>query len=188
MDAVAERYLDTLAELDPCAATELGIKGADRDYDADITDYSPDGVQARAAAARSTLRELDDVSPVDDDDAVTVAALRERLGVTVELHKAGLDLGELNVIASPLQAMRDVFDLMATDTDDDWRLISRRLGTVPERVTGYADASTSTRPTTGVSHFSMPLWPNRNRLPSNYTRAPRSPRPCTDSTPNPATP
>lgn len=140
MDAVAERYLDTLAELDPCAATELGIKGADRDYDADITDYSPDGVQARAAAARSTLRELDDVSPVDDVDAVTVAALRERLGVTVELHKAGLDLGELNVIASPLQAMRDVFDLMATDTDDDWRLISRRLGTVPERVTGYADA------------------------------------------------
>jgi len=31
-----------------------------------------------------------------------------------------LDVGDLNVIASPLQSIRDVFDLMATDTDEDW--------------------------------------------------------------------
>ena len=41
--------------------------------------------------------------------------MRERLGVQIDLHDAGLDLGELNVIASPLQTMRDVFDLMPTD-------------------------------------------------------------------------
>ena len=123
VDAVAERYLDTFAALDPCAATELGITG----HDDDITDYSPDGVAARADAARAALRELDGVDPADDVDAVTIAAMRERLGVQIELHDAGLDVGELNVIASPLQTMRDVFDLMATDTDDDWALISRRL-------------------------------------------------------------
>lgn len=136
VDAVAERYLETYAQLDPCAATELGITG----FDDEVTDYSPDGVAARADAARSALRELDTVTPADDVDVVTVAALRERLGVTVELHEAGLDLGELNVIASPLQTMRDVFDLMATDTDDDWALISRRLAKVPDRVDGYARA------------------------------------------------
>ncbi|WP_396921240.1 DUF885 domain-containing protein [Mycolicibacterium sp.] len=140
VDAVAERYLDTYARLDPCAATELGIKSADDEYDADITDYSPDGVTARADAARATLRELDGTAPADDIDVVTIAALRERLGMTVELHEAGLDLGELNVIASPLQTMRDVFDLMATDSDEDWALISRRLARVPDRVAGYADA------------------------------------------------
>ena len=58
----------------------------------------------------------------------------------IELHDAGLDVGELNVIASPLQSMRDVFDLMATDTDEDWALISRRLSKVPDRVAGYAEA------------------------------------------------
>ncbi|WP_026256146.1 DUF885 domain-containing protein [Mycobacterium sp. 155] len=134
VDTVAERYLQRYAQLDPCAATELGIKG----HDAEITDYSPDGVAARAEAARSALRELAGTTPVDDVDVVTVAALTERLGVIIELHDAGLDLGELNVIASPLQAMRDVFDLMAVDTVDDWSLISRRLAQVPDRVDGYA--------------------------------------------------
>jgi uncharacterized protein (DUF885 family) len=138
VDAVAERYLETFAALDPCAATEMGIVGVDRDYDTDITDYSPEGVTARADAARAALRELDGVSADDDVDAVTVAAIRERLGVAVELHDAGLDVGELNVIASPLQSMRDVFDLMPTDTEDDWRTINKRMSVIPERVTGYA--------------------------------------------------
>lgn len=136
VDAVAERYLETFARLDPCAATEMGIAG----HDDQITDYSPDGVAARADAARAALRELDGVKPVDDVDEVTIAAMRERLGVAVEIHDAGLDVGELNVIASPLQSMRDVFDLMPTDSDDDWAQIARRLSTLPERVAGYADA------------------------------------------------
>jgi uncharacterized protein (DUF885 family) len=138
VDAVAERYLETFAALDPCAATEMGIVGVDRDYDADITDYSPEGVAARADAARATLRELDSVAPDDDVDAVTIAAMRERLGIQVELHDAGLDVGELNVIASPLQAMRDVFDLMPTETEDDWRTVNTRMSRVPDRITGYA--------------------------------------------------
>jgi uncharacterized protein (DUF885 family) len=136
VDAVAERYLDTFASLDPCAATEMGILG----HDDDITDYSPDGVAARVDAARSALRELDGVTAADEVDHVTIAAMCERLGLQIELHDARLDVGDLNVIASPLQSMRDVFDLMATDTDEDWALIGTRMSKVPERVAGYAEA------------------------------------------------
>lgn len=114
----------------------MGILG----HDDDITDYSPDGVAARVDAARGALAELDKTSPVDDVDRVTIAAMRERLGLQLELHNARLDVGNLNVIASPLQSMRDVFDLMATDTDEDWALIGRRMSKVPDRVGGYADA------------------------------------------------
>ena len=136
VDAVAGRYLDTFAALDPCAATEMGVIG----HDDDVTDYSPDGVAARVDAARSALRELDGTSPADDVDRVTIAAMRERLGLQIELHDARVDVGDLNVIASPLQSMRDVFDLMATDTDEDWALIGRRMSKVPDRVAGYAEA------------------------------------------------
>ena len=94
----------------------MGIIG----HDDDVTDYSPDGVAARVDAAREALRDLDGTSPVDDVDRVTIAAMRERLGLQIELHDARLDVGDLNVIASPLQSMRDVFDLMATDTEEDW--------------------------------------------------------------------
>jgi len=136
VDAVAERYLETFAELDPCAATEAGITG----HDDDITDYSPDGVAARVDAARSALRELDGTTATDDVDSVTVAAMRERLGTQIEIHDAGFDVGELNVIASPLQTMRDVFDLMDTETDDNWATINRRLSRLPERASGYAES------------------------------------------------
>ncbi|MGV0580984.1 DUF885 domain-containing protein [Mycolicibacterium elephantis] len=136
VDAVAERYLEVFAALDPCAATEMGITG----HDDDITDYSPTGVAARADAAREALRALESAQPTDDVDHVTIAAMRERLGIVLELHDAGLDVGALNVIASPLQSMRDVFDLMATETEDDWALIAKRLSRLPDRVNGYADA------------------------------------------------
>jgi uncharacterized protein (DUF885 family) len=137
VDAIAENYLQTFAALDPCAATELGIVGTGTNYDEELTDYSPAGVEARAEAARDALRALEGAAPADDVDRVTVSAMRERLGIAVELHDAGLDVGELNVIASPLQTLRDVFDLMATDTDDDWSVISRRLSRIPDRVEGY---------------------------------------------------
>ncbi|WP_283615101.1 DUF885 domain-containing protein, partial [Mycolicibacterium poriferae] len=39
----------------------------------------------------------------------------------------------------PLQTMRDVFDLMPTDTEQDWATISRRLAQIPQRAAGYAD-------------------------------------------------
>ncbi|MGV0834609.1 DUF885 domain-containing protein [Mycolicibacterium thermoresistibile] len=136
VDAAAERYLEAYAALDPCAATAMGITG----YDDRITDYSPDGVRARAEAARATLAELATLTAADDVDTVTLAALRERLGVQVDLHDAGLDIGELNNIASPLQSMRDVFDLMDTDTEADWALISTRLSRLPECVGGYAES------------------------------------------------
>ena len=140
VDAVAERYLATYAALDPCAATEMGIVGHDGEYETEITDYSPDGVAARAEAAARALRELEGATARDDVDVVTLAAMRERLGVQLELHDAGLDVGELNVIASPLQSMRDVFDLMPTDTEDDWRTVSERLSRLPDRVAGYAES------------------------------------------------
>ena len=47
------------------------------------------------------------------------------------MHEAGYDRMELNVIASPLQGCRDVFDLMPTATQDDWATIATRLTKVP---------------------------------------------------------
>ena len=64
--------------------------------------------------------------------------MRDRLVVHIEMHDAGLDVGDLNVIASPLQTMRDVFDVMATESDEDWALINRRLSDCPSVSRGTA--------------------------------------------------
>jgi len=112
IDAVADAFTDTLIRLNPSFATELGLPGHETEYQ----DFSPAGHEEFADAAREALAALDGLEPADDVDAVTLDAMRERLGLQLELHASGWDLAELNNIASPAQEIRAIFDLMPMDT------------------------------------------------------------------------
>ncbi|MEO6019138.1 MAG: DUF885 domain-containing protein [Knoellia sp.] len=127
VDAVAERHFDAVLHHSPIEATYLGVDVRQDELD----DFSPQGYDARAELARTTLAELEDVKPVDHIDEVTIAAMRERLGLDVEIHEAGLKQCDVNVLASPMQSVRDVFDLMPTATQEQWDTITRRLGALP---------------------------------------------------------
>ena len=116
-------------------ATSIGVAG----HDDEMTDYSPSGVDARAAMARRVLEQVGATEPADDVDRVTVAAMHERLGLELEIHDAGLAYGELNVLACPAQGLRDVFDLMPTATEQDWAVVARRLARLPDGVRSYVE-------------------------------------------------
>lgn len=133
VDALAEGYLAAAAALDPLMATTIGLSG----HDEQVPDLSPDGLDATDQLVRQTLQALDSAIAIDDVDRVTIAALQERLLVARELHEIDADLSELNIIASPVQNLRDVFDLMATDTVEDWRVIAARMNALPAAVDGY---------------------------------------------------
>jgi len=133
IDVIADAYTTRLAELSPIEATFCGITG----YDDRLPDLSPDGIAARTQLARDTLAALASAVPVDDVDAVTLAAMNDRLGLQLELDASGALLPDLNVIASPLQYLRDVLDLMPTATEADWSNIASRLNGVPDAITGY---------------------------------------------------
>ena len=136
IDELANRYVDRSAALDPCLATFVGIAG----HDGQMTDYSPDGLAGRAELARSTLAEIARAPISDDHDRIAVAAMSERIGLELELHDAGLLASDLNTIASPLQMIRQTFDL--TGTDDGWAAVAERLGGVPDALAGYRHSLT----------------------------------------------
>ncbi|GAB3113829.1 DUF885 domain-containing protein [Janibacter alkaliphilus] len=133
IDRIAEAHLDAEVALSPIEATYLGLPGGEDRLD----DLSPDGLAEHSALRRRTLAALDRAAPQDEIDRVTLEAMRERLGLAEEMHAAGEDLADLNVIASPAQGIRDVFDVMPTSSDDDWRTIARRLGQVPAALEGW---------------------------------------------------
>jgi uncharacterized protein (DUF885 family) len=141
VDGVADGYLEALAAEDPVFATFAGLSG----HDDRLTDVSPAGHARRTELARRTLETLDATVPVDQTDAVTAAALRERLGLVLERHDLGLDLGEINNISSPVQGFRDVFDISPTSTQDDWAAIAARLAAVPAALAGYRESLTAAR-------------------------------------------
>ena len=136
IDTIAEAYMTQYATLDPLAATSMGIAG----HDHEMTDHSPAGLEARAELTRSTLQALDGASPTDEIDQITLAAMRERLGLELELHEAGEFLRYLNNIASPVQNLRDVFDVMPTDDVEAWSNIAARLNALPFAVDGYIES------------------------------------------------
>ena len=135
LDALADRYVDDLAAQDPFLATELGIAG----HDGEVTDYSPAAVAAREDLARELLAAIAEVPDADDVDAVTRAALSERLGLDLERAEQRLDIAAVNNLASVLQS-RDVLDQMPTDTAEDWEVLAERMAGFPRALGSWAES------------------------------------------------
>ncbi|MRG58519.1 DUF885 family protein [Agromyces sp. CFH 90414] len=136
IDRIAEEWVDTLVELHPTVGTYIGR----REFDDRLPDYSPDGHERQAEVGRAALAAIRAAEPVDAVDLVTATDLGGELALGLEEHEAGLHLRDLNVIASPSQDIRDVFDLMPTDTVDDWALVAARLRQVPTAIEGHVES------------------------------------------------
>ncbi|ONI79248.1 hypothetical protein ALI144C_25800 [Actinosynnema sp. ALI-1.44] len=128
----SERFVDEYATLDPIAATYAGLTG----YESEMTDFSPDGDRQRAELNARYLRQIEAMEPADDSERAAKAHFLERVGIDVELHEAGLTTGHLNVIASTVQNVRAIFDLLPTETAEDWAGVRTLLGKVPAAVDG----------------------------------------------------
>jgi uncharacterized protein (DUF885 family) len=133
VDAVADRYVEELAALDPIAATEHGIAG----HEDRLTDLSPDGFAAREELVRRTLAAATRATPSDEREQAAKDAFLERLQLTLERAEAGVPQSEVSVIVSGLHDVRSVFDLMDTSTEQGWRDVDARLASVRGTLEGY---------------------------------------------------
>lgn len=133
IDAIADRFVNEFAALDPITATGLGIPG----FEGKMPDLSPEGNEALAALQRKFVADISAETPQDDVDEVTIAAVKERHGVAIEMHEVGEYRRDLNNIASPLQSVRDVFDLMSSESAEDWENIASRMRALPAALAGY---------------------------------------------------
>jgi uncharacterized protein (DUF885 family) len=135
VDAVAERFVDDYAALDPIAATYLGLPG----HEDRLTDLSPDGFAARADLTRKALADATAATPSDEREQVAKDAFLERLGLDVELDEAGVPQSQVSVLTSGLHEVRSVFDLMATEGEEAWSNIDARLAAIPAALEGYRE-------------------------------------------------
>lgn len=133
IDAIAEGWVDTVAALSPGLATYIGRF----EHNERLDDLSPAGHEQAYEAARSALDALRATDVVDEVDVVTKADLSSELELDIALYDARVHLRDVNVIASPAQELRNVFDLMPTDAVEDWAVVARRLGALPSAIRGY---------------------------------------------------
>ena len=133
VDQISDRYVEEYAALDPISAAYMGIDG----FEDQLTDYSPEGFEAREELTRRALADATAAIPADEREAVARDAFVERLGLEAELDEAGLSRSKVSVITSGVHAIREVFDLMSTSTEQDWANVDSRLAAIPESLAGY---------------------------------------------------
>src|SRR4051794_27513214 len=129
-DQIAERFVVDLARADPVMATFAGIAGQeDR-----LPDLTPDGYAAREELLRRARAEMERAQPSDDRERVARSSFLERADVELQQAEAHTAQSRVSVIESAVHGIRGAFDLMATETAEDWAAISARLGAVPQAV------------------------------------------------------
>jgi uncharacterized protein (DUF885 family) len=133
VDNLIDGHLDEYAALNPIFATAAGIPG----HEAELPDLSPDWLTAVSALRQRTIAGLANAAPVDASDRVTVAAATDEFTVDEQISATGADESQLNIVSSPVQSVRAVFDLMATSSTEDWAVIASRLSRVPDAINGY---------------------------------------------------
>lgn len=135
IDTIADAWVDTQLELYPEYHVWLGRPGREGEY----ADYSPAGAERAVTEVKKALAAIQAAEPVDEIDRITKLDLTRDLQLTVEKHEAGFAQRDLNVIASPAQELREVFDLVPTDTEDDWANVATRLHNLPAAMDGYIE-------------------------------------------------
>ena len=147
IDALAEHWYETLIRLSPEFATSVGSKiGADK-----LSDLSPAADAHYNAELNRFIVQLRNTEPADEVDIVTKHAMLTQLELENEIFEAKLGERNLNVIASPAQGIRDIFDLSPTDTEEDWQNLAGRMNAVGGALAGYVETLRA-----GMAHKNTP--------------------------------
>jgi uncharacterized protein (DUF885 family) len=133
IDGISEGFLDDYAALNPPIATYAGIAG----HEDRLPDLSPEGFDAREDLARRAYAAMEATSPADARETAVRDAFLERIGLEVEKADAGHDRCDLSVVSSWAHHAREAFDLMATETDEDWDNIGARMTAAAGALEGY---------------------------------------------------
>ena len=134
--SLSDDYINTVAELDPAAATYMGIAG----HDHEMTDFSPAGHDARANNDRQTLALLNALDSSASADRLAAGVLRESLEISGAEYDANEHLISIRVLAGDVDAARAIFDLMPTDTAEQWSVIAERMSKVPQAFAGMRES------------------------------------------------
>ncbi len=135
IDQLAEEFVDEFVARSPELATSIGRD----DEQGRLDDYSLAGIESDRAFYQSIVDRLAPLEPADEVDAATKADILRSAELALEIHDADWHLRNINVIASPVQGIREIFDMMPTATAADWEVVARRLGNVPEALQGYEE-------------------------------------------------
>lgn len=130
---IADGFVETLAELNPIVATYLGVPG----YDHLMPDYSPDGSQRSYDAERDVLKRIQAERAETLRERRCSETVQEEMSWSIDQYEAGLHYSGMNILHSPVQSLRQIFDLMPRSSTEDWQNIASRMEGIGDSIASY---------------------------------------------------
>ena len=120
---IADNFVGTVAKHNPLAATHMGITGSDHL----MPDYSPDATHSFYREIITALGQMEAAVPLNDRERMCKDTFIDASTVSVEQHESRDYLRDINVLFSPVQSVRSIFDLMPKDSLEAWENIASRM-------------------------------------------------------------
>ncbi|HBO90732.1 MAG TPA: DUF885 domain-containing protein [Acidobacteria bacterium] len=133
---IADKFVGTVAKHNPLAATHMGITGSDHL----MPDYSPDATHSFYRETITALGQMEAVVPLNDRERMCKDTFIDASSVSVEQHESRDYLRDINVLFSPVQSVRSIFDLMPKDSLEAWENIASRMEKVKDSLSTYQEA------------------------------------------------
>ncbi len=130
---IADGFVDTLAELNPIAATYLGVPG----YDHLMPDFSPEASDRANKAERDLLQRIQAECSKTVREHRCSETVQEEMTWSIDQYEAGLHYSGMNILHSPVQSLRQIFDLMPKSSNEDWTNIASRMEGIGESMASY---------------------------------------------------
>jgi uncharacterized protein (DUF885 family) len=129
----ADDLVSEMANRDPMLAVELGL-----DFNA-LPDFSLDFAKSNLDFFERKLSNLSGLEPQNKEDEVAIAVMRERLSTWIEGLAAEDYLSDLNNLASPLQSVRMLFDLLPISNQVEINKWANLVEQIPGCLDGYRE-------------------------------------------------
>ena len=130
---MSDKAVDEMAALYPVDATYVGIPG----YDHLWNDYSPDGIEVGRDYLAGLRRRIDALPPSGDSAAERATRVARMFVDLEEARESNNDVYRaLRTLACPIYDVREVFDVMDTESQEGREAITTRLATVGDALDG----------------------------------------------------
>ncbi len=130
---IADGFIDTVAKHHPLSATYMGLPG----FDHLMADYSPESAYAFHSDSLLALRAMEAAEPANDRERMCRDTFLDEARLSVEQFESREHLRDMNVLFSPVQNVRSIFDLMPQDSVEQWENIASRMEKIGDALAGY---------------------------------------------------
>lgn len=126
---ICDRHIAAYCELDPAAATAMGVPGFDDRWG----DHGPASIDAWLELAAATEAEIDALPPAGGHfDALARRVAKESFALSREIIASGHVHRTVSSIVSGAGHLSGVLDQMPTSDEEGWRNLAARLSTIDE--------------------------------------------------------